>query len=205
MTLQAMLSKEERTGIGRLMTLCWQAFAGHTQLCQVRQTDHASGLLTRTEFFERARAALADSYRAHEPVVVVAISMEGLRGLDDRGHWSERDHLIEELGRAISARKRSDDFIGRFADDRFVVLLRRLDSGLGALIAEKILDGGRQCIARLGVDTRGVALRAGLAGSGLKQPELQELLSSAFEAVDAARRQGTGLLSDLAPRGREAD
>lgn len=72
--------------------------------------------------------------------MVLALAIEGLRHLDDTGQWSERDALVQQLGAVLHQKVRSDDLLGRFADDRFIVVLRRLDSALGTLVAEKLLE-----------------------------------------------------------------
>ena len=109
---------------------------------------------------------------------------------------------------------RTDDLVGRFTDDRFAMLLRRLDSGLGRLIAEKMLTAANDCVTQL---TSGCApdapdagrvqnapyrirMRIGLAGSGLARPPLRELLGSALDAVERARKADVAIASDLESR-----
>jgi GGDEF domain-containing protein len=184
----AILTAELRQTIGPLLSLCWQHVASLQRLERVQRTDQASGVLTRSDFFAVAEAALRDSYSANEPVVVGVLALEGLRRLDDTGCWGERDALIERLGQQVARGTRSDDVVGRFADDRFLILLRRLDTGLGRLIAEKILETSSQ-----GLGPGDQRLRMGLAGSGLAQPTLPALLGAAFDAVERARKQDVRL------------
>jgi GGDEF domain-containing protein len=206
------LQRDLRQSVGPLLSLCWQHVTSLERLHLVRRTDRASGVLTRNDFFDLAGQALDDSYSNNEPVVLAVLALEGLRRLDDTHCWGERDELIERLGQAIADRTRSDDLVGRFADDRFVVLLRRLDSGLGRLIAEKMLASANDCITELGrAGTRPgpgpdqpappalVRLRAGLAGSGLARPPLRELLGNAMDAVEHARKAGVAIGTDLPP------
>ena len=197
---RALLADDVRVSVGHLLTLAWQHVTRTTQIRVVRRTDQASGVLTRQDFFTVAGPALTDSYEAHEPVVVAVVALEGLRGLDDTGRWRQRDALIEQLGRMISRRVRTDDLVGRFADDRFVVLLRRLDSGLGRLISEKLLASAADLVGQQTGDNNLVRLRIGLTGSGLRKPPLDELLVEAFDAVRRARRGDRSLESDLEPR-----
>ena len=87
---------------------------------------------------------------------------------------------------------------------RFVLLLRRLDSGLGRLIASKIQDTAREQIGQFGKAAASVCLRAGLAGSGFEQRPLNALLVSAFRAVELARKQDVSLHCDLVAANQEA-
>ncbi len=192
----AALSPEARRTIGPLLSLWWLHVAALARLHVVQRTDQASGVLTRNDFFAVAERSLTNSYGGNEPVVVAVLALEGLRRLDDTRCWRERDALIVRLGQLIAARVRSDDVVGRFADDRFVVLLRRLDSGLGRLIAEKMLAAARTCIAQLGALEGRINLRMGLAGSGFAQPPLSSLLAAAFDAVERARKENVALAAD---------
>lgn len=191
------LTADIRQTVGRLVSLCWLHVACLEQLRIARRTDRGSGVLTRGDFFTLAGHALADSYRESEPVVMAVLALEGLRRLDDAGRWHDRDALVKRVGGLVARRVRSDDLVGRFADDRFVVLLRRLDSGLGRLIAEKLLAGAGECVEQLAGVRGHVRLRVGLAGSGLGRPGLEELLVGAFRAVERARRADVAIRSDL--------
>lgn len=199
----ARLAPTLRQTVGRLLSMAWHQVGGLDRLRVLRRTDPASGVLTRHDFFTLATHALADSYRENEPVVVAVLALEGLRRLDDTGQWRQRDALIEQLGPVIARRVRSDDLVGRFADDRFVLLLRRLDSALGRLIAEKVLAAAAQTVATLDGAQSPVRLRVGLAGSGLRKPALDELLVGAFHAVEEARAAGVAIGTDL-PAAAEA-
>lgn len=185
--------------LGQFLAVCWQGVAAVERARISSRTDPSSGVLRRHDFFTVAQRTLADSYAGNEPVVVASIGLEGLRRLDDAGAWQQRDALIERLGRLIQQRVRSDDLVGRFSDDRFVILLRRLDSQLAELIIATLLLGAEELLAELRIETRGLVVRGGLAGSGLAHKPLDELLTRAFETLDQARHAGRTLMTDLDP------
>lgn len=201
--LEPPLDRRRRQDLALLLTTFWRHVACLEQLRIAEKTDKASGLLTRSDFFEYATRALADSYAQNEPVVVVVLALEGLRRLDDAGRWSQRDKLVETIGRLTNRRIRTDDIIGRFSDDRFVLLLRRLDSGLGRLIAAKIQDTAEEQIAQLDGLSAAIRVRVGLIGSGFSNQSLEALLVSAFDAVERARKQDIALYCDLGPAKQE--
>ena len=192
-----LLDHPTRQEICALLTTFWGYVVCLEQLRIAEMTDKASGLLTRSDFFEVATRALADSYEENEPVVVVVLALEGLRRLDDAGRWRRRDALVEAIGRLVNRRIRTDDVIGRFSDDRFVMLLRRLDSGLGRLIAAKLQSTAEERVAQLGDVGENLHVRVGLAGSGLQKQPLEALLASAFDAAELARKEDVALRCDL--------
>ena len=187
-------------GLLRLVQVFWLCALSRVELDAAQTRDKATGVLTRSDLFTAAEAALSQSYLAFEPVVVVVLTLEGLRGLDDAGQWTQRDDLLERIGRLIQKRTRSDDVIGRFSDERFAVVLRRLDAGLGRLITEKVLDAIEAEIREPTAHRNGgVLARAGLAASGFEQRPLAELLTAALAANETARHRAARLVFETDP------
>ncbi|MEP0847551.1 MAG: diguanylate cyclase [Phycisphaerae bacterium] len=182
-----------------LLGWCWKHARSETLFEQACRTDSASGMLTRQEFFGRAQQALERANAEHEPVVMLAIALEGVRRLDDAGRWRQRDALVEALGRALLERVRDEDVLGRFTDDRFVLLLRRLDAGLGRMVARKLLAACENVLARHLTDVRDIGVRIGLAGGDTRPVPLEALMVESFAMVQQARASGRRL-SDGAPR-----
>jgi GGDEF domain-containing protein len=191
------LDRARRQDLATLITIFWKFVAGVERLHIAERTDKASGMLTRSDFLARATRALAESYAENEPAVVVVLALEGLRWLDDAGRWSDHDVLVESVGQLVKRRIRTDDIIGRFSEDRFVLLLRRLDSSLGRLIAAKTRDTVEGQIKQLSDIDGAVRVRVGLTGSGFRKPPLEELLVAAFDAAERARKQDLPLYCDL--------
>jgi diguanylate cyclase (GGDEF)-like protein len=189
-----------------LLQLFWTYVDSQQALRRSRRTDNQSGMLNRTELLKQLQQATRQSARDGEPIMVLTLAIEGMRRLDDTGHWSQRDALIERLGNVLRNKVRSDDLLGRFTDDRFVVVLRRLDSALGTLIAEKLMETVRTNVldvhedANQGPDSMpsdGLSLRGGLAGSGLADAQAEALLERALGLLDYARSQRIDLATDL--------
>lgn len=179
---------ERRAAVERLVTFFWLFVDRTEQLRVSRVTDKASGMLTRADFFSAAERALTESAQLHEPTVAVVISLEGLRGLDDAGRWRERDEIVERVAELIVRRVRAEDVAGRFADDRFVLLLRRLDGGLGQLMVDKFVAAIRQELTTIDA-AREVCVRGALAGGGARTLPLVQAFASAFDVLESGRRE----------------
>lgn len=182
--------------LSQSIVLFWNHVATLERLRISECTDKASGVLTRPDFFESAVRALRDAYAEREPVVCMVLSLEGLRHLDDSARWQERDQLVESVGRLIARRVRAEDLVGRFSDDRFVILLRRVDGALGRLIAEKLLNAAAQRAGEVRSVADAVKVRAGVAGGGAERPSLDALLVRAMGALERARGQQLAVLVD---------
>ncbi len=188
--------------LGCVISLLWARLADRERMVIARQTDHSSGVLQRAHLFAAAERALQESYAEHEPVLAMAVALEGLRRLDDHGQWELRDAAVVRAGQAIRRKLRTDDVVGRFSDDRFVAILRRLDTALGRMIAEKLLDAVTPELRAICGEAVNVQVRCGLVGTGQQQPPLSELLSRALAVCDEARAAGARLMDDLAPGAR---
>jgi GGDEF domain-containing protein len=167
-------------GLSQLISAFWLHVRDYEHLQIARRTDRGSGVLTRTDFLSTGEIATSEARREGEPIVVMAVAVEGLRRFDDLGLWTLRDRIILEVGRVLRRKLRNDDLVGRFSDDRFVVLLRWLDVGLGRLIAEKVIGWVREAVQ---------AAAGGLVSGPVKEPPADGDSSQrgAVPAVDAVR------------------
>ncbi|MBN1347642.1 MAG: diguanylate cyclase [Phycisphaerae bacterium] len=155
--------------------------------------DKPSGVLNRVQVLALLDQTIERCCGDNEPVVMLAVVVEGIRKMDDGGMWDKRNDVIETIGQTMRKRLRHDDMVGRFSDDRFVALLRRMDIPLAYLITRKILESAEAELGRL-VPGIPLTLRAGLAGSGLEQTSSQTLLLKAFSDISEARSQGLTVL-----------
>ena len=171
--------------LGGLLTVFWRHVAQAQSLAVAVRTDQPSGVLTWCDLAARGQRVIEESHREGEPVVVLALALEGIRRLDDHGHWALRDALMRQTGGHMLAKLRSDDLVGRFSEDRFVAVLRRLDLALGQMIARKLLATVEGVVAGQPVLAEMVRARCGLStpsGDGL-----EAAMARAFEALRIAR------------------
>lgn len=186
--------------VGDLLELYWHFIAKTDALVIARRTDRTSGVLNRVDLTLEAEKVLHDSHNEGEPLVLLSLSVEGVRRLDDEGEWDLRDWLMQQVGLEMRRRLRSDDLIGRFSDDRFVAVLRRLDTSLGQLIARKLLESVTQRMNSEPVITAAVKLRCGLADAECGK-DFEAVLGRSFEALQNARSSQQELT--IAPHSRE--
>jgi diguanylate cyclase (GGDEF)-like protein len=175
----------------------WEHVHEANELRLARLMDQASGVLNRSEFMGVLGNLMAHSHASREPVVMLAVCVEGLRRLDDAGDWKTRDRAVEATGQAIRAALRREDVVGRFSDALFVAVLRRLDVPLAELIAQNLMKNVEKAVGLMGVN-QSLSLRAGLSGSGFEQVPPDALLQKAFAALRTARAEGR-LLAAAAP------
>lgn len=202
---QARAAESSAETAREFIELCWNAFR-FIGADSPKADDTPGELLGRAALLGRVNEIVRIATE-HDPVMVLAVMIEGLRGMDDRGHWAERDALVSQLGRVLSDRVRSDDVVGRFCDDRFVIVLRRLDNRLGTLVAEKLLEtirhdvldewGARLVSRPVNAESplHPLRLRAGLAGTRCAPASTDHLPAALAGAESVAPDEdGTELL-----------
>jgi diguanylate cyclase (GGDEF)-like protein len=189
------------TAVGGWLSLFWRHVRQQEALAVAEQTDRTSGVLTRIDLTARAEKVVAESAGDGEPVVLIALAVEGVRRLNDQGHWELRDQLMREIGNQTRRKLRSDDLVGRFSEDRFVMVLRRLDLALGEMIGRKILAAVETVVHEQPVLEETVRVRCGLTDAG---PDgFEAAVARAFQALNEARRQDRNLPLALPRREQE--
>ncbi len=160
------------SGCAILLQMLWSDWQLRHGGPLARATAQASATLTREELLPQMEALYSAALERREPFVTLVVVVEGLRWLDDNARWAERDRVLRCVEATLLQRMRADDLLGRFSEDHFVVVLQRLDSALGTIIAEKLFEAITQNLRREWILADGVsedvqrriALRAGLAG-----------------------------------------
>lgn len=187
------------SAVGSILSVSWRHVLDIHALHSGLQRDRQSGVLNRAALMARIDRTVEESVRDGEPVMIMGIVIEGLRGLDDAGDFARRDELIARLGQALCDKVRTDDVVGRFADDRFIIVLRRLEIRLGRLIAEKLIQILKTELTSRAADANPSSasdrtfIRASLAGADDDCLDGPSLLSRALGLLDRARRDGIEL------------
>jgi diguanylate cyclase (GGDEF)-like protein/PAS domain S-box-containing protein len=129
------------------------------ELETLARSDALTGLPNRRDLLDRLGAVLGHEPRAGTSVAVLFLDVDHLKDLnDDHGH-AAGDTVLVEVGHRIRRALRSEDVVGRFAGDEFVVLLPSLASPDDAW---RVADAIHQQVARP-IHTGGAALRVSVS------------------------------------------
>lgn len=185
------------------------------QLYEMAALDPLTGVHAR-RFFERwllreVRTAL----RSQQPVSILLIDMDGLKGINDTGGHLAGDQALAAMGKVLRQATRDTDVVARYGGDEFVVILPQTSAEGAAKVGARILDllGDKSAPGPNGV----CSLRASLGVSELCasrfsldqlprsippayfQRLAQSLIQKADEALYQAKRQGGSRLCQGAP------
>jgi diguanylate cyclase (GGDEF)-like protein len=150
--------------------------------------DALTGLYNR-RFLERQLAAMISSARRHDRSLAVAmLDLDHFKAINDtRGHQAG-DRVLEGASQRLSSRVRTEDVLGRWGGEEFLVLLPDLDGVDAAAAAEAF----RQELAGepISVDGEELPVTVSVGWAAWEGESAAELLARADTALYAAKRSG---------------
>jgi diguanylate cyclase (GGDEF)-like protein len=153
-------------------------------LLEMSRTDVLTGLRNQRAFEERLPDELARAVRYREPLSLLVLDLDDLKGINDsRGHHAG-DLALRALADALLLGARQTDFAARVGGDEFVVLAPRTDARAAAALGERI----RALVSVQGVD--GLTVSVGVATMGAGSATQGFLREVADSALYEAKRRG---------------
>jgi len=158
------------------------------ELLRRLSTDALTGLLNRRAFLERLDQEHDRSRRYPQPLSVLLLDVDSLKGINDRGGHAAGDAALRAIGDAIRRGLRASDTGCRFGGDEFAVMAPEADAPASRVLAERIrslaegmsLPGGLRATVSIGI-------ACATPGDGWMP---QAILERADRALYAAKRAG---------------
>jgi diguanylate cyclase (GGDEF)-like protein len=164
--------------------------------------DGLTGLLNRAAFEDRVGAERARSMREGGPISVLALDVDGFKGLNDSLGHSEGDQILRQVAHALRDRTRGMDAVARVGGDEFAVLL----PGASETEAQDVAEDLRTAIAHATEreDAR-VTISLGVTTGWPPAPDFEELWRAADSAMYAGKRAGGDRVCVMPARPSAAD
>lgn len=158
-------------------------------LRQLIRTDALTGLLSRHNIIERIAEENIRTQRNQKPFTLVLIEVDQLRALRDSFGQECFDALLKQLSRLLRPSIRKQDFLARWSDDQFAILLPETDGDGAEKLCEKLRQkAAKQAFARQGEEIR-LTLTCGLAEHRAART-LDAMQKAAESALLAAKLKG---------------
>jgi len=151
------------------------------------ERDPVTEVLSRRAIIERIEQALAD--RRAGAVALFFVDLDGFKTVNDMLGHRDGDAVLARVAQALQSAVRSEDSVGRFGGDEFLVLARVPDRAAASAVAQQLIGAIRASSAGLAALARitasiGYALAPDDADSVLK------LVQRADDAMYFAKRSG---------------
>ncbi len=154
------------------------------------RTDELTGVHNRRAFFQLGESLFSMASRSHRPLAVVMLDVDHFKRINDRyGHFAG-DEVLRELARAVDARIRDSDVLGRFGGEEFVLVLPDTDPEQAMAFAERLRAGIADTDIEIDDDTLACTVSIGVAVLSEHCLSLEQLLTRADEALFRAKAKG---------------
>jgi two-component system, cell cycle response regulator len=165
-----------------------QAYDDHVE--RLLTTDDLSGLYVRRKFDAELARAIEKASETLSTVGLVAMDLDGIKGINDTHGHLFGAYVIGESGRVIHRTIEGQGFATRFGGDEFIAALPGVDLASAAHAGERI----RRAIASHRFEREGIVLAPGISIGVAAFPEsatnAQTLFQKADEALYRAKRGG---------------
>jgi diguanylate cyclase (GGDEF)-like protein len=151
--------------------------------------DRLTGLLNRAHLEKDALRELRHAKSAESYLSVLFCDMDRLKHINDELGHDAGDKVLRHVGAALKRGLRSQDLVGRYGGDEFVVVLPNLTR-------ETAFDRAEQLILNMGAvneqlpDDLAVGLSVGIATYPFDAPDYATLVKVADQAMYLAKRDG---------------
>jgi diguanylate cyclase (GGDEF)-like protein len=153
--------------------------------------DDLTGVANRRHLLQRLTEECARSERSGEPFTLLAIDLDGFKGINDTHGHAAGDACLQHFTLMAQTRLRPGDMLARSGGDEFCIVLPASTLREGAMIARRVLevcrDDARACV---GVDIP-VAVSIGVAQWTRQIGAFpDQLIVAADQALYAAKKDG---------------
>ena len=160
------------------------------ELQHLALTDGLTKLYTRRHFFELAFEEFYRARRYGHSLSVLMLDLDHFKKINDTYGHIAGDTVLEKTADICKTVLRTQDIIGRYGGEEFVVLLVETDLLCAKTVAERL----RQTLRELPIQTtKGdihLTISGGVAGDNVEELNLIEMIELADQALYAAKEVG---------------
>ena len=162
------------------------------QLEHVSRTDYLTTLHNRRHMEEHLRMLTAGAKRHGYPVALLLVDVDHFKRINDEYGHQVGDEVLVEVAERLRSTTRTEDALGRWGGEEFVVLMPHTDRVAAEVLGERL----RTSISGQPMKTSAgaVAVTVSVGGAVAEGPGGQELLRVADERLYAAKAAGRDCL-----------
>lgn len=104
------------------------------------EKDDVTDLPNARAFDDHLRRALEHAEQFHEPLSLLIVDLDSLKGINDRWGHAVGSASLRHVARMLFDCKRQDDFAARWGGDEFTILMPGADSNAAARLAQTVVE-----------------------------------------------------------------
>lgn len=153
--------------------------------------DELTGVANRRALIQALDRDVAHAVRSGEPYALLMLDMDHFKSVNDTCGHRVGDQVLCHVAAIVRARLRSQDLVGRYGGEEFVVLLPGTPAQGAAVLAERL----REAVAQAPCECQGrlipVTVSIGVCGARLESGDTwDQLIHAADQALYAAKAAG---------------
>lgn len=158
------------------------------ELERVSRTDHLTGLHNRRHTEEHLRRLEAASRRHGHALSVLLLDVDHFKRVNDTHGHGAGDRVLQEVGHRLQASLRTEDLVGRWGGEEFLVLAPFTDAAAAHVLGERL----RSAVSATPVEAEGrpVLVTVSVGGATAELPGEHDLLGLADRELYAAKAAG---------------
>ena len=158
------------------------------ELDRVARTDHLTGLWNRRHVEEHLTMAISAARRHQRPVAVMLLDIDDFKSINGRFGHQAGDRTLEVLAARLQGQVRTEDTLGRWGGEEFLVVLPETDATMAVAVAERLRDA--IAAEPIAVQDHSVAVTVSIGVAASAMPEHDRLLADADAALGRAKSAG---------------
>ena len=186
---------EARVAIGeRMLALEDGLMQANNQLEKLAMVDSLTGLLNRRAIYKFMRGELERARRVSEPISIIFLDIDNFKKINDEYGHLTGDEALKLIANVIQKRSRAYDNIGRWAGDKFLIVLPGATATDAEKAAQRIIES--IFVTKLALPQGGILSLSACAGVVTQRKMtgaialLDNLIQGANEALYRAKRAG---------------
>ncbi|HIE25395.1 MAG TPA: diguanylate cyclase [Anaerolineales bacterium] len=186
---------EARVAVGeRMLALEDGLMQANNQLEKLAMVDSLTGLLNRRAIYKFMRGELERARRVSEPISIIFLDIDNFKKINDEYGHLTGDEALKLIANVIQKRSRAYDNIGRWAGDKFLIVLPGATATDAEKAAQRIIES--IFVTKLALPQGGILSLSACAGVVTQSKMtgaialLDNLIQGADEALYRAKRAG---------------
>ncbi|MBN1595906.1 diguanylate cyclase [candidate division FCPU426 bacterium] len=165
------------------------------RLAELSLADPLTGVYNQNYFLERFVEEIERARKYCYPIACVIIDLDRFQNINEKFGRIQGDQVLQRMAILLKKSNRVVDMIGRYGPDQFVIQLTQTDLGGAKVVAERFQNQvSRSRLVQLDANYQ-VTISIGISAfPGLRIGNREELLKSAWEALQEAKKRGGNTL-----------
>jgi diguanylate cyclase (GGDEF)-like protein len=165
----------------------------NVDLDRLSRIDSLTGLYNRRHLNEQLTAMLSGARRRQEPLGVLLIDVDHFKNVNDVAGHAGGDRALEETACRLRSVVRTEDVVGRWGGEEFLVLLPNSTASAAMVLAERLRATVSATPVNLGTTSVLLTISIGVASAIALADD--ELVRSADDAMYESKRLGRNRVS----------